>query len=131
MYGLSSKGRMAHTKISTRTAPRVVSARRSTVVVKAEKVRCACQSSPQRRLRLRACCHELSVPLCARIQHNPHHDVVQVVGIDLGTTNSAVAAMEGGRPTIVTNAEGARTTPSVVAYTKGGDRLVGQVSISM
>jgi molecular chaperone DnaK (HSP70) len=52
---------------------------------------------------------------------------LQVVGIDLGTTNSAVAAMEGGRPTIVTNAEGARTTPSVVAYTKSGDRLVGQV----
>lgn len=52
---------------------------------------------------------------------------MQVVGIDLGTTNSAVAAMEGGRPTIVTNAEGARTTPSVVAYTKTGDRLVGQV----
>jgi heat shock 70kDa protein 1/2/6/8 len=52
---------------------------------------------------------------------------VQVVGIDLGTTNSAVAAMEGGRPTIVTNSEGARTTPSVVAYTKSGDRLVGQV----
>lgn len=52
-----------------------------------------------------------------------------MVGIDLGTTNSAVAAMEGGRPTIVTNAEGARTTPSVVAYTKTGDRLVGQVCI--
>lgn len=54
----------------------------------------------------------------------------QVVGIDLGTTNSAVAAMEGGRPTIVTNAEGARTTPSVVAYTKSGDRLVGQVRLT-
>lgn len=52
----------------------------------------------------------------------------KVVGIDLGTTNSAVAAMEGGRPTIVTNAEGARTTPSVVAYTKTGDRLVGQIA---
>ena len=52
----------------------------------------------------------------------------QVVGIDLGTTNSAVAAMEGGKPTIVTNAEGARTTPSVVAFTKTGDRLVGQVT---
>ncbi len=50
-----------------------------------------------------------------------------MVGIDLGTTNSAVAAMEGGKPTIVTNAEGARTTPSVVAFTKTGDRLVGQV----
>jgi molecular chaperone DnaK (HSP70) len=50
-----------------------------------------------------------------------------VVGIDLGTTNSAVAAMEGGKPTIIANAEGSRTTPSVVAFTKGGDRLVGQV----
>jgi len=52
----------------------------------------------------------------------------KVVGIDLGTTNSAVAAMEGGKPTIVTNSEGARTTPSVVAYSKGGDRLVGQIA---
>ena len=54
---------------------------------------------------------------------------LQVVGIDLGTTNSAVAAMEGGKPTIITNAEGGRTTPSVVAFSKTGDRLVGQVSI--
>lgn len=54
---------------------------------------------------------------------------VQVVGIDLGTTNSAVAAMEGGKPTIITNAEGGRTTPSVVAFTKTGDRLVGQVRL--
>ena len=52
----------------------------------------------------------------------------KVVGIDLGTTNSAVAAMEGGKPTIITNVEGQRTTPSVVAYTKGGDRLVGQIA---
>lgn len=52
----------------------------------------------------------------------------KVVGIDLGTTNSAVAAMEGGMPTIITNAEGQRTTPSVVAYTKSGDRLVGQIA---
>lgn len=52
----------------------------------------------------------------------------KVVGIDLGTTNSAVAAMEGGKPTIVTNAEGQRTTPSVVAYTKTGERLVGQIA---
>lgn len=51
------------------------------------------------------------------------------VGIDLGTTNSAVAAMEGGRPTIVTNAEGQRTTPSVVAYGRNnGERLVGQIA---
>nr|QBB20004.1 heat shock protein hsp70-B2 [Ettlia sp. YC001] len=52
----------------------------------------------------------------------------KVVGIDLGTTNSAVAAMEGGKPTIITNAEGGRTTPSVVAFTKAGDRLVGQIA---
>ncbi|WZZ25624.1 hypothetical protein YC2023_009025 [Brassica napus] len=52
----------------------------------------------------------------------------KVVGIDLGTTNSAVAVMEGGKPMIVTNAEGQRTTPSVVAYTKSGDLLVGQVA---
>ncbi|KAK9839439.1 hypothetical protein WJX81_002005 [Elliptochloris bilobata] len=52
----------------------------------------------------------------------------KVVGIDLGTTNSAVAAMEGGKPTIITNSEGARTTPSVVAFTKAGDRLVGQIA---
>eukprot|EP00890_Picochlorum_soloecismus_P006070 jgi/Picsp_1/6464/NSC_03811-R1_heat shock protein 70b len=52
----------------------------------------------------------------------------KVVGIDLGTTNSAVAAMEGGKPTIITNAEGGRTTPSVVAYSKNGDRLVGQIA---
>jgi len=52
----------------------------------------------------------------------------KVVGIDLGTTNSAVAAMEGGKPTIVTNQEGGRTTPSVVAFTKSGDRLVGQIA---
>ena len=52
----------------------------------------------------------------------------KVVGIDLGTTNSAVACMEGGKPTIIPNAEGARTTPSVVAYNKTGDRLVGQIA---
>ncbi|XP_010482286.1 PREDICTED: heat shock 70 kDa protein 7, chloroplastic isoform X4 [Camelina sativa] len=52
----------------------------------------------------------------------------KVVGIDLGTTNSAVAVMEGGKPTIITNAEGQRTTPSVVAYTKNKDRLVGQIA---
>ncbi|KAL0351361.1 UNVERIFIED_CONTAM: Stromal heat shock-related protein, chloroplastic [Sesamum calycinum] len=62
-------------------------------------------------------------------QHKPFRVVSEkVVGIDLGTTNSAVAAMEGGQPTIITNAEGQRTTPSVVAYTKTGDRLVGQIA---
>ena len=52
----------------------------------------------------------------------------KVVGIDLGTTNSVVAVMEGGKPTVISNAEGARTTPSVVAYAKNGDLLVGQIA---
>jgi len=52
----------------------------------------------------------------------------KVVGIDLGTTNSVVAVMEGGKPTVIPNAEGFRTTPSVIAYTKNGDRLVGQIA---
>ncbi|CAK9032910.1 unnamed protein product, partial [Durusdinium trenchii] len=52
----------------------------------------------------------------------------KVVGIDLGTTNSAVAAMEAGTPTVIPNAEGARTTPSVVAYSKSGELLVGQIA---
>jgi len=52
----------------------------------------------------------------------------KVVGIDLGTTNSVVAVMEGGKPAVIQNAEGFRTTPSVVAYTKTGDRLVGQIA---
>lgn len=52
----------------------------------------------------------------------------KVIGIDLGTTNSCVAVMEGGEPTVITNAEGMRTTPSVVAFTKEGERLVGAVA---
>ena len=49
----------------------------------------------------------------------------KIIGIDLGTTNSCVAVMEGGEPTVITNADGARTTPSVVAFKKDGQRLVG------
>lgn len=52
----------------------------------------------------------------------------KIIGIDLGTTNSCVAVMEGGKPTVIPNAEGDRTTPSVVAYTKEGERLVGKVA---
>lgn len=52
----------------------------------------------------------------------------KVIGIDLGTTNSCVAVMEGGEPVVITNAEGMRTTPSVVAFSKDGDRLVGDVA---
>ena len=54
--------------------------------------------------------------------------MTKVVGIDLGTTNSCVSVMEGGNPTVIANAEGFRTTPSVVAYTKGKDQLVGQIA---
>ena len=49
----------------------------------------------------------------------------KIIGIDLGTTNSVVAVMEGGNPTVIANAEGNRTTPSVVAFAKNGERLVG------
>lgn len=82
--------------------------------------------------------HTRASPACSvgfhisSVHHMPGADGccccgTQVVGVDLGTTNSAVAAMEGGKPTIVSNQEGGRTTPSVVAFTKTGDRLVGQV----
>jgi molecular chaperone DnaK len=54
--------------------------------------------------------------------------MAKIIGIDLGTTNSVVAVMEGGQPTVIANQEGARTTPSVVAFTKSGERLVGQVA---
>jgi molecular chaperone DnaK len=54
--------------------------------------------------------------------------MAKIIGIDLGTTNSCVAVLEGGEPTVIANEEGARTTPSVVAFTKSGERLVGQVA---
>ncbi len=52
----------------------------------------------------------------------------KIIGIDLGTTNSCVAVLEGGEPTVITNSEGARTTPSVVGFSKDGERLIGQVA---
>jgi molecular chaperone DnaK len=57
-----------------------------------------------------------------------NNNMAKVVGIDLGTTNSVVAAIEGGQPTVITNAEGLRTTPSIVAYTKKQELLVGQIA---
>ncbi|MBQ2824626.1 MAG: Hsp70 family protein, partial [Oscillospiraceae bacterium] len=54
--------------------------------------------------------------------------MAKIIGIDLGTTNSCVAVMEGGNATVIANTEGARTTPSVVGFTKTGERLVGQVA---
>src|SRR5579862_1798483 len=55
-------------------------------------------------------------------------NMAKIIGIDLGTTNSVVAVMEGGEPKVIANEEGGRTTPSVVAFTKSGERLVGQVA---
>src|SRR6202049_4392448 len=54
--------------------------------------------------------------------------MAKVIGIDLGTTNSCVAVMEGGDPVVIANSEGSRTTPSVVAFTEAGERLVGQIA---
>ncbi len=52
----------------------------------------------------------------------------KIIGIDLGTTNSCVAVMEGGQPVVIANSEGARTTPSIVGFTKTGERLVGETA---
>ena len=52
----------------------------------------------------------------------------KIIGIDLGTTNSCVAVMEGGQPVVIANSEGVRTTPSIVGFTKAGERLVGETA---
>ncbi|MDB6174329.1 MAG: dnaK [Chthoniobacteraceae bacterium] len=60
--------------------------------------------------------------------HIPKHDMAKILGIDLGTTNSCMSVMDGGEPVVLENSEGARTTPSVVAFTKSGERVVGQAA---
>jgi len=54
--------------------------------------------------------------------------MAKILGIDLGTTNSCMAVMEGGEPVVIENSEGARTTPSIVAFAKSGERLIGQAA---
>ncbi len=61
-------------------------------------------------------------------QKNGGNHYGKIIGIDLGTTNSCVSVIEGGEPVVITNSEGSRTTPSVVAFTKDGERLVGQLA---
>src|SRR4051812_40574125 len=73
-------------------------------------------------------CHNLTeISSYGNSQEGPL-PMAKTIGIDLGTTNSCMAVLEGGEPTVVENAEGARTTPSVVAFTQGGERLVGTVA---
>jgi molecular chaperone DnaK (HSP70) len=66
--------------------------------------------------------------LLADVSEEEWVGMAKIIGIDLGTTNSVVAVMEGGEPKVIPNEEGGRTTPSVVAFTKSGERLVGQVA---
>src|ERR1700722_7024415 len=64
----------------------------------------------------------------ARVDREGVNQMAKAVGIDLGTTNSVIATVEGGQPVVIPNAEGSRTTPSVVAFTPNGERLVGQLA---
>src|SRR5262249_28762204 len=70
----------------------------------------------------------MRAPACAFLSTSGEEPMSKTVGIDLGTTNSVVAVMEGGEPVVIANAEGGRTTPSVVAFTRTGERLVGQLA---
>src|ERR687889_1984080 len=69
-----------------------------------------------------------NLALAATLEATGVHMASKIIGIDLGTTNSVVAVMEGGDPVVIPNAEGGRTTPSVVGFSKDGERLVGQIA---
>src|SRR5512146_1146302 len=71
--------------------------------------------------------HFLLLPFSFHL-HSKEKAMSKIIGIDLGTTNSVVAVMEGGQPVVIPNQEGGRTTPSVVGFAKSGERLVGQVA---
>src|SRR5678815_1800564 len=70
----------------------------------------------------------LAIDSCNGYHVSTGEQMSKVIGIDLGTTNSVVAVMEGGEPLVIVNQEGGRTTPSVVGFSKDGERLVGQVA---
>ena len=85
------------------------------------------------------CCKLLTIELltyyncrrndaCLKSGRPIHYNMAKILGIDLGTTNSCMAVMENGEPVVLENSEGARTTPSIVAFTKSGERLVGQAA---
>ena len=70
----------------------------------------------------------LFIFLARKVQGDVARSMAKILGIDLGTTNSCMAVMEGGEPVVIENSEGARTTPSIVAFAKSGERLIGQAA---
>ena len=118
----SRSPRAARSWSSTSTCSATAAARATRSSPSAPSARCAgCAPGRARRARI----YVSPTEICR--SKEPHH-MAKTIGIDLGTTNSCMAVLEGGEPTVIENAEGGRTTPSVVAFTKGGERLVGTVA---